>query len=328
MFCALKHLSLLAILTFVLSACGSAPVAQAPSAVPAATTAPVLAPAAGSESGAITASDDLGRSVTLEAIPQRIVSLAPSVTEILFAVGAGSQVVGNTTYCSYPPAATELPEVGGFSVSSFSLEAIVGLEPDLVIAGSADQQSLVEQLEALGIATFVLDPVGFNAVYDSIERVGTLTGHAAEAEQVLASMRARVDAVTAKVAAIPAADRPTVFWEISDDPLTSSGPNTFIGQVITMLGASNIFADAADDYPQVSLEVVLARDPQVILGPTSHGEQLVLDLIRRRPGWSDMQAVRDERIYLLDGDIVSRPGPRLVDALESLAAVLYPEIFE
>jgi iron complex transport system substrate-binding protein len=130
------------------------------------------------------------------------------------------------------------------------------------------------------------------------------------------------------VAAIPAEARPTVYWEVYDDPLTTAGPATFIGQLIDLAGATSSFADASEEYPQVSAEAVFARDPQVILGPDSQGMKLSPDTIAQRPGWADVRAVRDGRIYLLDGDIVSRPGPRLADALEALVAVLYPESFQ
>ncbi|PDV99232.1 ABC transporter substrate-binding protein [Candidatus Chloroploca asiatica] len=339
MFLFIRSLSLLTILLIALTACGASPAAQSPTAastIAPPTAAPTMAPTdvptvvpttvptVAAVPDAITVTDDLGRTVTLEVVPQRIVSLAPSVTELLFAVGAGPQVVGVTTFCNYPPEADSLPEIGGFSASSISLEVIVGLQPDLVIAGSARQQAVAEQLEQLGVPVVIFAPASFEAVYASILRVGALTGHNDEAEQVVASMQARIAAV---LEAIPDDGGPTVYWEVIDDPMMTTGPNTFIGQMITLVGATNIFADTNEDYPTVSPETVFARDPQVILGPDSHGEFLTVAAISERPGWADLQAVRDGRVYTLDGNIVSRPGPRLADAVELLAATLYPELF-
>jgi len=277
MIAGIRRLSLLSIVSIALVACGGAPQAQPPIVVPtsalasaAATTAapisatvPTVAPTsaatpagAAAPDQALNITDDLGRSVTLAATPQRIVSLAPSVTEILFAVGAGPQLVGNTTFCNFPPEAKTLPKIGGFSVKSISVEAVVGLKPDLVIAGTASQKPVVASLEQFKIPILVLAPDSFEKVYASIQEIGTLTGHAAQAEQVVAQMRGRVDAVAAKVAGISATERPGVFWEVHDDPLMTAGPHTFIGQMITLAGATNIFADATENYPQISAETV------------------------------------------------------------------------
>jgi iron complex transport system substrate-binding protein len=142
---------------------------------------------------------------------------------------------------------------------------------------------------------------------------------------VVATMQERVGVVTAKIATIPADQRPNIFWEVFDEPLTTTGPNTFIGQLIGLAGATNVFADAGEDYPQVSSEAVIDRDPAVILGAMTQSAKLTPELIAQRPGWANIAAVRDRRVYLLDDDMMSRPGPRLADALEALAKALYPE---
>jgi len=339
MIVSIRYLSLLAILAIALAACGAAPAAQPPTPLPTGTApaptqapttpAPTVVPTTVSATAVapISVTDDLGRTVTLDAVPRRIVSLAPSVTEILFAIGADPRVVGNTRFCNYPPEAADLPEIGGFSASSISIEAIVGLEPDLVIAGTARQQPVVEQLEQLGVPVVVLAPASVDAVYASILQVGVLTGNSDEAMQVVATMQDRIAAVADVVATIPDTERPTVYWEVFNDPLTTTGPNTFIGQMMALIGATNIFADASEDYPAISPETVFERNPQVILGPDSQGDLLTAEALSERPGWADIQAVRDGRVYTLDGDIISRPGPRLADAIESLAATLYPAAF-
>lgn len=340
----LRIVAVFAVCMLFLAACG-APALQssAPTAAPVvqASVAPTIAPqstplsisaaettvALTTAAAPVTITDDLSRNVTLNTTPQRIISLAPSVTEILFAVGAGSQVVGDTKYCNYPPEADALPEIGGFSAKSISVESIVGLQPDLVIAGTTNQKSVVDALEQLSVPVVVLAPDSFDAVYRSITQVGTITGHTQEAEKVVAAMQKRVEAVTTTIASVPVTDRPSVFWEVYNDPLTTSGPNTFIGQMIELVGATNVFADATEDYPQVNAEAIIERNPAVILGPSSQSGVFSAEAIAQRPGWTDIQAVRDGRVYTLDGDSTSRPGPRLADGLEALAKALYPAVF-
>jgi iron complex transport system substrate-binding protein len=302
-----------------LSACGSTPATQAPAA-------PTDAPAVPS-STAFDTTDSLGRRVSFSATPRRIVSLSPSITEILFAVGAGPQVVGDTKYCDYPPEANALPEIGGFTAKTVNVEAVVDLTPDLVIAGTKSQRPVAEALEQLKIPVLVFAATSFEEVYANIEQIGAITGHAQDAAAVVATMRERVAAVTVKVATVPADRRLSVFWEVADEPLMTAGPSTFIGQMIDLAGATSIFADTQEDYPQVSAEAVVERDPAVILGPDSRGDKLTAEQLTQRPGWAKVAAVRERRIYRLNDDIVSRPGPRLADALEQLAKALYPDLF-
>ena len=305
-------------LILLLTACAPAPPPAAGDPPPA------MPPAA--DSFPLTLADDLGRQVTLPAVPQRIISLLPSNTELLFAVGAGEQVVGVTSYCNYPPEAATLQQIGGITNKSISVETIVALEPDVVVA-TATQDEIIQTLDQTGLTVVVLEPATFDDIYANIEMVGQLTGHAAQGAEVAAVMRRRVDAVTAKVSTIPANERPAVFYEVWDEPLMTAGPNTFIGQMIEMAGGINIFAEVTEDWPQVSPEVIVARNPDVILGPGMHGDALLAEKIAARPGWANLSAVQSERIYLLDGDMISRPGPRLVDILEEIARDLYPELF-
>lgn len=292
------------------------------------------APAAGNSShedslGSLALKDDLGREVKLTARPARIVSLAPSITEILFAVGAGPQVVGVTKYCNYPPKAGQGREiVGGFSAKSLSVEKIISLKPDLVFAAGATHKPVSEALEAAGVTVFNFDPHDLAGVYANILAAGALTGHAAQAEEVVADMKARIAKVTATTAAIPQDQRLKVFYEVWDEPLMTAGPATFIGQVIELAGGINIFSDVKEQYPTVSSEAVVARGPDIILGPSSHGEGLTAAKIGARPGWGELAAVKAGRIVIVDGDIISRAGPRLADALEAVTRGLYPERFK
>lgn len=271
--------------------------------------------------------DSLGREQLFTTKPTRIVSLAPSITEMLFAVGAGDLVVGNTIYCTYPPEAESLPKIGGYSSKTINLEAIVDLRPDLVIAGTLNQQSVVEALEKLDIPVVALAPSTITDVYTSIEQIGVITHHHQEASTTVKEMQMRIEAVSNTIASVPLEQRPTVFWEVFNEPLTTSNGETFIGQLIEHAGAINIFADQGEQYPQVSTESIVALDPQVILGPLTQADTLSPVIVAQRPGWATITAVRDGRIYLLDSDLVSRAGPRLADALEQIAKLLYPELF-
>lgn len=323
-------IGLLAVVT--LAACGPAaapePKAAVATATPVSFTPTSRPPATTSAGFPVTLTDDLGRQVTISAPPQRIVSLVPSNTEILFAVGAGQQVVGVTEYCDYPPEAQTREKIGGFSAKTISVEKIVALEPDLVLSAGEIQQSVIEALEQAEIPVFALAPERLAGVYHNIETVGRLTGRETQAAEVVAEMQDRVAAVTEKSQQIPEDKRPAVFYEVWDEPLMTAGPTTFVGELIELAGGKNIFADVSEEYPQVSAETVIQRDPDVVLGPDTHGEELIAENIKARPGWENIRAVKEGRIYLVNGDIVSRSGPRLVDALEAIARTLHPDLFQ
>jgi iron complex transport system substrate-binding protein len=271
--------------------------------------------------------DALGREVTIESAPQAIVSLSPSVTEDLFAIGAGDQVVGRTEFDNYPPEAASLPTIGGFSASSISIEAIVELQPDLVIAGSLRQAEVVEALEAQGITVFTVAPSSLADIEDVLLTLGEITGHSAEAAALVGNMQDRMDAVAAKIGTIPPEEHVSLFYEVWHEPLTTTSDKTFIGEIIDLAGGNNIFGNLEDTYPNISTEEVVERNPEVIVGPSSHIDQLTPEIIAARPGWENISAVTEKRIYVLAEDVISRPGPRVVDALETLASFLYPELF-
>jgi iron complex transport system substrate-binding protein len=274
----------------------------------------------------MTISDDLGRQVTLTAKPERIISLLPSNTEILFAVGAGDQVIGVTSYCNYPPEAATRQQIGGITVQSISVETVIALEPDLILATQA-QTELIDTLAEIGLTVITLHPRTLDDIYANIELVGRVTGHADQATTLAADLRRRAETVQSTSATIPDNERLRVFYEVWHDPLITAGPHTVIGQVIELAGGDNIFADVNEDWPQVSPEVIVTRNPAVILGPDSHGDVLTGEKIAGRPGWANIDAVQNGRVYLFDGDAISRPGPRIIDMLEEIARDLYPDRF-
>lgn len=275
----------------------------------------------------ITIEDGLSREVSLLEPAQHIVSLAPSNTEILFAVGAGGQVVGRDEFSDYPDLAMELPSVGG-GFGDYNLEAIVDLEPDLVIAAEINTPEQVKALEDLGLIVFFLsNPTTLEEMYENLLTIATLTGKENDTKELVDSLRQRVSEVEKIIAS--ADYRPTVFYELDAiDPSApwTAGLGSFIDTLITIAGGKNIASDMEGQYLQISVEELLVRDPEVILlGDAAYG--ITKESVIERPGWRNINAILNERIYTFDDNLVSRPGPRLVDGLEELARLLHPELF-
>jgi iron complex transport system substrate-binding protein len=269
----------------------------------------------------VTVRDDLGRNVTVAKQPARIVSLAPALTETLFAVGAGPQLVAVTNTDTFPPEVKRLPNVGGFAPETISLEILVAQQPDLVLAGGRFQRPVVEALARLGIATVVIDPDSLDEVEKAILLVGRLTGHEATSVAVVDDFRRRRAVVRRQGTAIPPANRRRVLYVLWDEPLQTAGPKTFVDEMIVEAGGVNVFGDVAAQYPSVSDEAVLARDPDVILAP-DHGGAKLRDRLARRPGWDPLTAVKEGRILTIDEDLLHRPGPRIIEGLERIAVLM------
>lgn len=313
-------LSLILALTLIVSACASAaPSANTDSA---STQAPTIQTAR-------TFTDGLGRKVTLNGIPQRIVSLAPSNTEILFAIGAGSQVVGRDDFSDYPEQAAQVTDIGG-GFGKLDEETIVSLQPDLVLAADITPAEQVKALEDLGLSVYQLpNPTTLDGMYTNLQTVAELTGHQAEAEQLIGKLKVRVKAVEDKIAAVQ--DKPSVFYELdSTDPNApyTSGPGTFIDTLIDMSGGTNLGSVLDSAWAQISLEELVTKDPNIIiLGDYTWGGVTPED-VAKRSGWETLSAVKDGKVFTFDDNLVSRPGPRMVDGLEAMAKLLHPELFK
>ena len=263
----------------------------------------------------LTVADGLGRTVTIPRRPERIVSLAPAMTETLFAVGAGPRVVAVTTADSYPPEVKQLPTVGGFTPKTLSTEAVLAQRPDLVVLTGGIQKPLAEPLEKMGLTVLAFEPKTLEATADMIEQVGRVTDCDARAAEVTADFRRRLAAVRERSAA--ATSRPKVLYVLWDDPLQTAGPGTFVGRMIAEAGGENVFGDAAQQYPRVSDEVVLQRQPDLIITP-DHGNVGLPTRLATRPPWQQLRAVREKRIHTVSEDLVNRAGPRLIDGLEAV----------
>jgi iron complex transport system substrate-binding protein len=261
--------------------------------------------------------DDGGRQVDFAAPPSKIVSLSAAAVEVLYAIGAGGELVAGDLYSDCPAAASELEHLDSFTPS---VEAITALEPDLVILGFPANE-LQDALAGVGVASFLVEPpADVSGVLDQMDLLGQVTGHPKEAGDYVAGMNARIDEI---VAGLPEAEPPTVFHEV-DNTLYSAGPGSFVGDLYEILDAQNIAEDTGEPFPQMSNEAVIAAAPEVIiLADEEAGESA--ETVSARPGWDAIPAVQNGRIHAVDPDIVSRPGPRLIVALEVLAGLLYPE---
>ena len=271
--------------------------------------------------------DARGKTLILPAKAKRIVSLSPAATEILYAAGAGKAMVGATSYCYYPAEAKELTKIGAYSARTISIEAIIALQPDLVIGEWSMHSQLAPQLEGSGINFAGISLTNFEDIYTAMANFARAGGDEQASAAAVSAMKARMEAVRIKTAVIATEKRPTIFWEVWNEPLMTAGPNTFISMVLTAAGARNVFADLTEDWPVISFEAIVARNPDWIMASETHAAAVTPEILAKRPGWSSLGAVKNRKIALFDGDIVSRPGPRFVEALEFVAATLYPELF-
>jgi iron complex transport system substrate-binding protein len=268
--------------------------------------------------------DRLERSIAFKRPPRRIISLFPSTTELLFAIQGESALVGATSNCNYPPQALLVQRIGVGTLEGISREILIGLEPDLVLCKWDTHEPLIALLEQLGIPVIALGPETLDELFEDARLLGLVTGHQGDAEVLIDAMSARLATLVARVQTIPSEDQRSVFYEVWDDPLMTVGPKSFIDEIIRLGRMRNIFSDAEVPYPRVSSEAVLARNPDVILAPSTHGEKVEFDRLASRPGWSGLSAIENKQVFLIDGDQISRCGPRLLDALEQMLNAVYP----
>ena len=270
-----------------------------------------------------TVKDQIGRTVTVPDDPQRVVALAPSITEIVFKLNQSQRLVGATQYSNYPAEASKLPRVGSYI--QLSLEKIVALKPDLCIAiKDGNPKPVVDRLQTMGIPVYVVNPHDLETVIRTMQALGRLLNATAKADELTAAVEARLNDVKTRVAVRETS--PRVFIQIGISPIISIGTNTFIHDLIKTAGGINVAAgDAA--YPRFSREQVLALSPDVIV-ITSMARQGAFEKVRREwRHYDQIPAIRDQRIHLVDSDIFDRPSPRLIDALEVLAALMHPDLF-
>ena len=275
----------------------------------------------------VTIVDDTGRTITIESEPQKIISLAPSNTEIAFALGLDDKIIGVTTYCDYPATALDKPKVGGFS--TVDIEQVTATQPDLILAANMHVDEIVPQLENLGLTVVVVNPRGLDEILDSITMVGQVTGVIDAAKALVDDMQSRINAVTSKVAGLTDTEKPKIFFVIWHDPLKTAGPDTNHFAIIETAGGISVSRGMADGFPSVGLEELVAANPDIMISDTGMGSggSLPYQFIAEDTRLAGTNARINGNIYQIDSNIVNRAGPRIVDALEAMAEIIHPELF-
>ena len=271
-----------------------------------------------------TYTDDMGREVSIDKVPQRIVSHVPSITETLFALGLEERVVGVSDYCNYPEEAKLKPSVGDYY--NPSIERIVALEPDLVLTDGHSES--IKGLEALGITFFAIDPQDIDGILEDIELLGKITGVERKAKALVSEMNGSLAQVVSQAEGAP---KVRVFYVFDATDLNNpwtAGPGSVVDALITMAGGENIAAKAQGAWVQFSIEQLVSSDPEIIMIDASHGTAVVSkEELRAHPAWQGITAVKQGRIQIVDGDLVNRSGPRIIQGLEEIAKIIHPELF-
>jgi ABC-type Fe3+-hydroxamate transport system substrate-binding protein len=264
-----------------------------------------------------TLTDEMGRKVVVPDHPHRVICLMPSVTDTVFALGAGDDVVAISDYTKYPAAALTKPSVG--DLIKPSIETILSLHPDLVIGYQPKgPMEVTDQLERVGVPIFLVSPHGIAGIMHSVETIGQALNRTQQAEALINSLQLRVDAVKARTNGLPA---PRVFMPIWYDPITTIGKNAFITEVIEAAGGRSVTDDMTAEWPQVSMEVVLQRAPDALV--IVRGGKMTFQVLESRPGWGSMAAIQQHRVYYID-DRINFASPVAIDALEDLAKQFHP----
>lgn len=269
--------------------------------------------------------DQLGRKVTLNGTPQRIISIAPANTEILFALGLGDKIVGVTDYCNYPPEALAKEKVGGFSTPN--IEKIIDLDPDVIFAAPKHEAEVITQLEDSGLKVIALTPATIDETYDAIVLVGSVMGVQEAASSLIENMKSEISTVTSLVANLSDEEKPNVFYIVWHDPLMTAGGDTLAGQLIELAGGKNIF-DNLSDYVTVSIESVLDGEPEVIIAGTSMGSgaDAPFEWAQEESRLQETEALNEGKVFSINTDLVGRFGPRIVDALYEMLRLIHPEL--
>ncbi len=279
-----------------------------------------------SPAAAITVTDDMGVIVTIPIVPQRIISLSPSTTEILFALGLDDRVVGVTEFCNYPPTALDKPRIGGYS--TVSIEKVIAQKPDLVVAAYGNGEELVDQLRSLNLTVISMNPQTISGVMNDITIIGEATGARENASVLRGSLEARIQRV--EDTASRAATRPRVAHVIWNDPIYVSGNGTFQNEMIDIAGGVNAF-QSIEGWKNIGIEDFIIADPDVLIVNAGTGmtreQDVIAEYFLEEPRFKNVKAIRDHRVYIVDTDSVDRAGPRIVDALEDFARDIHPELY-
>ncbi len=266
--------------------------------------------------------DETGRKVNIPSSPKRIVSLAPSITETLFALGLDKEIVGVTTFSDYPEAARSKPRVGSFV--NVSLEKVVSLNPDLII-GTADgnKKEMIEQLKRIGFPVYMINPANLEEIFEMVLDIGRITGRDNAAKDLVHSLRERVNAVVSRTAGLK---KPRIFYQMGIDPIVTVGRDTLHNMLITLAGGINISGEETAKYPRYSIEEIIIKKPEIIIVSSMKKGEDFARIVDKWKRWKNIPAVKNNRIYVLESDLADHPSPRIIDGLEAITGIIRPEV--
>jgi len=265
--------------------------------------------------------DDTGRKLYLATPPKRIISLAPSITEMLFAIGLDQEIAGVTEFCNYPPAALPKPKVG---YSQPNLESLVALQPDLVLAPqSFIRTDLLAKLEQLKIPFFLLNPHTVGDIFRHIQLIGRLVGHPKEANDLATTLRQQSAMITKQLTGV---SRPSLLYVLNTHPLITVGPGSFIHHLIGLAGGRNIAEGTQAPYPRMSMEEVITQNPDILLFPVGTSEGIAQEEQDQWKRWDTLSAVKHHRLFHVHSDLLNRPGPRIIEGLQELVRLIHPDL--
>ena len=266
--------------------------------------------------------DEIGRKVRIPHSPKRIVSMAPSITEILFTLGLDEEIAGVTDFCNYPEAALTKQRVGGFV--NPSIEKIVSLKPDLILGiRDGNRMDTIHRLDDLGFSVYVVDPAGFDGVVKTIQNIGEVVRRREKATEIVRRIAKKKEVVVKLTRSLP---KPKVFFQLGFSPIVTVGRGTLGDDLIRLAGGRNISENESGSYPAYGVETVLSKAPEVIILSSMDSKRDYLNLTKMWQAWKDLPAVKRNAIYVIDSNLVDRPTPRIVEGLEAMARMIHPEI--
>lgn len=266
--------------------------------------------------------DEVGRNVRVPNSPKRIMPLAPSITEILFALGLQEEIVGVTNFCDYPEAALKKPKIGGFL--NPSIEKIVSLKPDLIIAiRDGNREETVHRLNDLGFSVYWVNPKSFDGVMETIKNIGEIAAKRDESTRIIKNMRRKKEHILSLTKYLP---KPKVFFQMGCDPIITVGRETLADDLIRLAGGSSISENESMNYPLYSIETVIFNAPEIIIISSMESKRDYLNLVKMWQNWKSIPAVKRNAIYVVDSNLVDRPTPRIVEGLEAMVRIIHPEV--
>jgi iron complex transport system substrate-binding protein len=266
--------------------------------------------------------DEIGREVKIPHSAKRIISLAPSITEILFALGLDVEVAAITNFCDYPEAVSNKPRIGGFV--NPDIEKIVSLKPDLIIGiRDGNRTDTVHRLNDFGFPVYLIDPKGFDGVMQTIKKIGEIVGREKESKRMIRDMANKRENIVNLTRSL---SKPKVFFQVGDVPMITVGKGTLADDLIRLAGGRSISENELLSYPSYSLETILLKAPEIIIMTSMESKKHYMNLVKKWQNWKSIPAVRRNTIYVIDSNLVDRPTPRIVEGLETLVRIIHPEI--